>query len=45
MPLGRKVVDKEVKVDCAQFVSIFMVEVVCGYQGSHEKTLNTFRTM
>lgn len=42
MPLGRKIVDEEVKVDYAQFVSVFMVEVVCGYQGRHENTLNTF---
>jgi hypothetical protein len=40
MPLGRRVVDKEVEVDCSQFVSIFVVEVVCGCQGSCENNLS-----
>lgn len=38
LSLGRRVVDVEVEVDCSKFVSIFVVEVVCGCQGSRENT-------
>jgi hypothetical protein len=30
MPLGRRVVDKGVEMDCTQFVCIFVVKVVLG---------------